>query len=1557
MSELTPNELDTFWQGDDDIELTPDELIGLDTPPSTGSREMMARAAQAAAIMGKAGDLAVTQTFAQEPDARAMLDAISQKYYDASVVASEAYMREIESSLVSPEETLQHLKDGIAMRQRALEKRTAPVAAEVAVTESLSFDERLAQEKAFQLAARNEIAEMLDKQGLWDAVLDYSGLLVPGGTAKDIMDINREAAKSPTLKAALALDSLEAMVTSFHSLPTERKEAIWPELKSAVEKATSTALISDKNTIKAGQLLLSFLSPTGGEVLKDDLIVDAALGATDVLPFGLIGKAGKASKVAKLAKGREVEITNVLASTADVLKRENSLVKVAADVGNMDTAAKVNLDAMVDEAASQAAGISKMQALDNALPMAADVFRPEKIAGLDIHTAEKLSEFASQAAGMTRTMTEESDLLTIGALSASERKRAISSFLGSMERKGEDLLNEGIHMTNVKVVDSDSKGFTFTYDMVNTKFNKSLTINKAAKGRGFQGNKATPRRVPSIYSVPHSFTGKASWRVNDVTGTLEETTADLALRGGVDFFRSPAAWSKTGANGATDFGDLTKQAIQLEDVAVAAQSRINDLWLDANKDIKGLFNTKQRNLLERIELEGDEFLNPETQMRGKVFTPVELMSRGLTNDKAIEAYYKRRIVADQLHAVQNYVTRRELELGGFGVTKVQGENVLAKMFDTPEQALGSLRTKEGYRIFDQTTREVKEWSEELIQDAYSKGQRLVRTRKDYNTTGAGEMARAGERVEYILIPDSARLKQLPEQVLHYHPGYVPKINEGIEYVLKRRMPYPKAGDSRAAQSTALRAFASKQQLEAFRAQLVDDELVKTIADAERTLDDIEVERIRNAIDKQYEVADGSVLSQVERMENALSSSEGLFTGTRAAGDLLMGLRGTSLERMAPSEAFSRYINHLGTQVTKNEWRIGSEKRWINTVRANAEHLPGANIRGFLNTVLPDTPVGKALAKEREQIQIWNQIPSQQESMFQMHVQRLHDWAVTGVNRMGLEKDSVPLLLSLKHAHPITALKSAAMHSLIGALSPAQLYVQASAAAVALSMHNLPEMPAIVLRAWKWHILDNIKDETALGKVYKMLKGEGIMNDLDIYTHQQWRRTGLLESVRSNADVSVMSGTGLGIGRDFIRKGENVSLMVYRAGELMNRRISFASALKTSMDEGSVVLGKDVADDTLSGILTNTNRTMLELNAANKAWWQGGRGASATQEILGLATQFMQVTAKTVELVLKGEGRGGFTTSQKIRIGATQAALFGAAGVPLFNVVGGALLEASEQQNNKELVNIINQGMAGVFAREILGADVDIASRAALGGSVFQALRDVAISDDPLWVAAFGASATTASRAWEALGKLSPLFLGDTRSMTELSTADMQQALTDIARVSSTGRNLLKAWIMHNHHRILDRRNRVLIEKDFDVATEVMVAAGFRPTAETRLRMTQLDNRAHKELIDETAQTIIDLHHAWVYTHDRDEAYAERLLKTRQYLLESLDNAKDVHAVNEAVRYRIFDNPQTLQEREMKIFWERTATDELVDGIYLDYGIGESMFKEQAITQPLQDLED
>ena len=92
----------------------------------------------------------------------------------------------------------------------------------------------------------------------------------------------------------------------------------------------------------------------------------------------------------------------------------------------------------------------------------------------------------------------------------------------------------------------------------------------------------------------------------------------------------------------------------------------------------------------------------------------------------------------------------------------------------------------------------------------------------------------------------------------------------------------------------------------------------------------------------------------------------------------------------------------------------------------------------------------------------------------------------------------------------------------------------------------------------------------------------------------------------------------------------------------------------------------------------------------------------------------------------------------------------------------------------------------------------------------------------------------------------------------------------------------------------------------------------------------------------------------MYLHNRDPKHGERLIRKMQYIYETIDNPALLKQVKERVEHRILRKPQSLQEREMKTFWERTAPEDLTNGLTLDMGAG-AVANEKAIIRPFADI--
>ncbi|MFG1549487.1 hypothetical protein ABMA80_15825, partial [Halobacteriovorax sp. FRX-3] len=793
--------------------------------------------------------------------------------------------------------------------------------------------------------------------------------------------------------------------------------------------------------------------------------------------------------------------------------------------------------------------------------------------------------------------------------------------------------------------------------------------------------------------------------------------------------------------------------------------------------------------------------------------------------------------------------------------------------------------------------------------------------KDWNTKGTGELDLSGEFVQYARVQKDA-ISEMPDRILNYRSGYVPKINEA-RFVVSQRMPKIARGRPNLSGSQALRAFDSLSDAKLFREEQIARWMEKHGTDratAEQIFPEVDL------LDEGLGAA---------RLEEAVGAHTGLYHGVRSKDKLLFGLSGQELSRVNPLEAFQRHSKHLGSFISQNEVRIGREKRWLNTVR---QEFPDITIRGFEDTALPNTPKGKAAERVRRVIREWNGIPSREEELSDAMWQRIHDWSLNGVRRLGFaDKESIALIQTFRKADPYALMKTIVMHNLLGVLNPAQLYTQASALSVAIGKYPAKYIPRVINDTAWMHVLDNIQDGKMLGKVYNILFNGRAIDETTKATYDAFRRTGLKEAVFNNSDMARISSHGIGVTRRMLASADNISLMLYRSGELTARRATFAAEFQNWMRN----TGKKVPSDLeLSEILEEVNKDLLELGPANRAYWQGGRGTGDVRQLMGVATQFMQVGAKTMELATKGAQRGGFTAAQKRRILFSQMAMFGAAGVPLGGLITQAITSGlGIEELPHEVAEIGNQGFVGFGLRALLG-DVEVSDRFALGAQTTQMIEDFITAEDPFWVKAFGpAGSGVMGRTWDAFQQLRPLMIADWSQEGVVTEDGLMLAASVLGEIPSSGRNWMKYWMMKNHHAIIDQRKRVLIDASdkggFDSRTELGRLLGFTPTAEQNMRMLQLDQKAVDEMIQEYANYRVQLMHRAIWEFKLDPQTVVAVEEAYKVLDRAVPEYVASKGRDLAVKKIYGPRQETKEEELVKKFLERTAVDKISEDMLLD----------------------
>lgn len=1356
-----------------------------------------------------------------------------------------------------PESVAQTTADTKAMADEVKEAANGPLANERAVANAagigsgLPFDiqEQLEEKLAIDLRLTNLLQEHTENEGTLDTLADFAGLLVPFAFNADVEDLTKEQ----------GVANLATFVQKFKQMSPADQERIFPALINSVIESTATETaggtkITKENKLRAREILSFLLSPEGAKKAQFTENFEKVLGTIDLVTLIPIMRGLKAATALKTAQTNAADIT--------------------AKAGNIKASANVNAQVISNpgNATAKAANMTKEQAVNNSLPFDQRLTHPEKTAGLAPDTVEQLNRANAKADGLVMDIEQERLFLKEGVLTETEkgvrRKEIFDEVLQEIDH---DYLNEGIKVQDVRVVKADESGETWRYTIINE--------------RGEQ----------DIITKDFRFT------IDDITGDFTQGIDEATMAG--KFLGSPTWWARGPKEG---FRRSVDAALRLDETTPLVERALANMIDESYKPIRR--NRKSLEKVNAILEHGDEFVNPDSYVRGKVFTPEEL-ARGVQtpdgvvklNSKEIEAYQRYRHTADTYWELMNHSVGRQLDIQGFSkAAKLRGKDALVKEFDQGDAAR-VVKQNDIRKVYDEELGRAIDVDEDLIEKVYRDGKSLVRG------LGDDAVGQAGDEVfdYYIVKPGS--LKNRPSVVIHKKPGYVPKINDGVEYLVKERVPVIRNGK----QGETLRVqrfFGSKKEADEFAGILnKENETTRFIVIRDR---------------------DQGVLQQ---LQSPAGPSGGLVTGHRSSQDLTIGLANVKPDRVAPFEALQRNTSVLARHITKNEWRLGEHQRYINTFR---KMFPNETVESF------DDALGKArsiaastgdeshatLVRMGEEINRWTGVHTQSEGVFKNTVQAIHDASLVGLRKYTpgfKDKAAIKSILSLKHADVPSAARSATFHSLLGVFNPIQTWIQAQAAVVAMSRFGpqvgLKSVPHAVLAAYA----DNIKNPKALKEFLTKMDGKfkGFKDFYNIY-----ERSGLRDGVFTNADISVMEKGIVSFGS--FKRGLESGLIPYRAGELMNRRLSLAVEFVRRQ-------GTKITPDIEKEMLTSSKVSMLNLSRANAAMWQGGPDRGPLN-FLGVMTQFQQVQAKVAELMFKRVGAGGIPPAEKMRIAVGQMLLYGAAGFGGGSAAGSFIaketLEAmgiDPETINPETAKLINGGIIEYAALQAFGMDNNISKRSQVIGEMSQFFIDLVTDSDPVYTRLLGASGTIGSRLGSALENIQVLSLAKDQD-DSLDFSLFVDGLRSLAEIPSSTRNVLKAYIMAKHG-VLITKNQNLWTKDqqFTAGTVIGQALGFEPSILSNARDIIQANEVDRKVMQGMKEWVMRAYNDYLYTSDQGSEARAKLDAKIKGIVQLLPNDTARRRLMDSV-FRSLTEPKTKIEKEISKYFKTTLPSDVHD---------------------------
>jgi len=1326
------------------------------------------------------------------------------------------------------------------------------------------------------------IKAQVDSQDIVDVFVENPGETVPEMAQNT--SIYKEMIAQAEAKAA---DIPQQIVEAASSLDSD--ERIQNKIKAQLTVLkTVQDLVKDYSTLEMiGDAAKAFIP--GKQILDNIQATDSVFGADDVMRDLIVGFKSLSAEdqiekwpfikehlLDTLPKGRAIsvmskfmdptgeddlsdfnafwaalDLADVTFVGAGIAKRIVSLqknlngIKMLKDLESTELASDIAAGAVLDTTGNtaKAAGVDDVTAVNNASPFDVSDLDAAYASGISTETLKRIEDVKNAQESVVRSIASEKDTLKEAFLTEPERAASEAKFV-----KG--LVEEGFE--NIRVVDRSVDSTKFSY---------------AWKSEG--------ETVEDVARLDLQFDDAGRW----------ETSAISRLKA---IIASPSVFAKAGLK------DAFQQAVRLDALSAKVGNQLRVLQREAlapllgKTGIKGLDPEIRLQLadLDTVLLQGDE--------ASILYTPIELRSgvNGVKlNDNQIETYYNVRNLYDNIFSLRNVEERRKLVAQGMREIQLGEDSVeVGKVLDSAQSASSSIRSSDAKSVWHLEEGKSIAVGDLDLPKLYEEGFVLSRLKQPT------KMTESGDSYQSVLIRKANHL-DLPEQVLHFKEGYVPRVNKNAYWFVKSYTPLNVDGDLKVrGSSNTLRFFDNKKEADEFAETLKKDDP----AGDYKALEDREMER--------QIVGDSNI-----------GSGGGLYTGARAKEKIPFGPDGLPSERFGAFEALSLNIGGLQNFVTRNQWRLGMEKRWTNT----AAEL-GVKVDGFEPRLAPvETEAGRFLRKAGEQIEEWAGFPSKSELSWDGLVQDTLEWAVNtadkGPGLKFLRGEKVTSAIHyLKHKDPISSARSMAFHTLLGVFNPVQMWVQAQGASVALTMATKFSDPLGAVRA--------IKNQTLLGMASRsegskealanIAKAGGIKTTELQEMLTLWKKTGLEDSILTTADHSA-SVSGHGIGSDALRRAADAGLFFYRGGELFNRRTSFLVALREFQSANK---GAKVGDKELKRIITRANDFMLNLTKANKASWQKG--------IASIPTQFMQVTAKTLESLLGLNGQ--FDRGERAKLMFGQLALYGAAGVPLGNMAvrwyseSMGLTQTDVEELDPELVKGINEGFWGYLALSAFDADVELGVRGAVSSGVGNLVSSLLFSDAPISETLVGAFGSVPLGFYQAFREIKPMVLGELNSKTGVNDGTILKSLDAIASISSTWKSVRKARFMHYFNQMINRRGEVIIEKDFSIGTEVATALGFQPSDAVRVRDLQQLNKMLQEERNDRTTDMVNLF--WNYsrelrTADTEEEKADIIDKfdsAKKLLMNTLPTPADRDIVREAVARKL-TNPKSKAEREVVKF--------------------------------------
>lgn len=939
-------------------------------------------------------------------------------------------------------------------------------------------------------------------------------------------------------------------------------------------------------------------------------------------------------------------------------------------------------------------------------------------------------------------------------------------------------------------------------------------------------------------------------------------------------------------------------------------------------DLKAAFeglSKQQKQDVSDVLYAGDEWGGDvETTLsvvRGKEYTEAELiagvetrggMKRFEEGSKEIQSYFKVRSLMKSVERGTNYLAREEaLRQGKVGVPVVpfregtvdnlalNSETVPGKVFTETNIALlkQQLSKSAGRQDGSFPDKIYNPQSKEYLDIDSPEIRIMLEDKKSHQIAKLDHHvhSNANDTYQWVLRPKNS-FEPLPAQMIKNQPGWMPRIektpfayirmlNPGKVNGITAKDILASKGGFAALNATALRTVARSNSFRSAEEFTFSNEFVQLMLKHNPSLTE---DAIRNGRGKIWDVD-----TDVAR-DGAASSEFSKRNPTDARNRyLLYDITGDSM--MPADKAISLAVSRANIELGQAGLTNIREEQFMRYLRKNnLLEDPGSNFQNAkLNTNLP-AGERRALERYRKFLSDIQRLPTQEDIAWKSKTQEMALLMErSDFFNHGKGKKARQYLLQLGQGNPADQLRGAAFHAFLGVFNAAQLFVQASQMAVAVSLR--PDLaPKVLPRAFAMRLLMNTDGSSEVARL--VAKTVGVDQDEFQAALKVWNQTGLKQSVMQSADHNALLA-GKSLTRGMMQRLSKGSLMFYTEGETASRLYAFNMAaealMKRTGKKWSDMDGDDVVD-----LHREVQRVTFMLDRNNAARFQQG--------VFGVPTQFWQITTKTMEnfgLMPGSRKAARFSAGEKMRILMGQSFLYGSVGIPFGAYITnniGAALGFSPHDLSAEAKAAVGRGFTGFMQQYLLGTEAVLADRMSLMNG-FETLMQNFEDEKMLHEQMFGAFGSVYGQ------RVMPLIKSLTLGLVQQLSPEEEDKITDITamtivedliKVASTGNNALKAYYMYELRELRNSRGNIIYRYSPTDPLPAEAAAqllGFQPLraqqhwdAKNRLKALSEDMG---RVVEASAKNIIRFWRDYPPTHpehaDRARALQYQIWKTEQ----------------------------------------------------------------------------